>query len=574
MKTKRIISMLLTLVMLVGMFSTLSITGTAAESLPANTVIVDLSATDASTSATYNGTEYSGLTFGTNLFATIQNAINAANEGDTILLCAGSYSEAVYISKSVNIKGAQAGVTPNLDEAEGAESKKLNPARSLTDATKETFNNGVWYVGYKAADTLADAATVTINIDGVVFNYAGWIQSQIQDVDKDLYLNLKNCIANATGNAFIFTNKENTQYGAQYSRHITIENTRIENVGTRNYTGMFGKLIADEFLLDNVYVAATNKSVQVTNEWLISESENNPKFVVKNSTFHINAQAIMLDMWTQRRPDMSCSLLQKESVTVEIDGNTFIGQASFAVIRPTFTEEGLTNLKVKIKNNTFMNSQKPAVSSNKASNSDPIKNIPSTCYEIDNNTFINCNKDNLISGLWVTSAATATRTLCIVDGAAVAPTDNATVSYASYYKDVNKKVLVATGDKVSIVGVQQKTDGEKVDIRIAGVLNFDDLDAYARVGFKVTIKKNGTTIVDEREISGTSVYSSIVAGGETISAADLASDYIFILAIKNFAKSADYEVEINAYAEDLSGAKYYDNIGMTFTIINGVIEQA
>ena len=429
MNIKRIGSMLLTLVMLIGMLSIFSITGTAAEALPANTVIVSLSAKDGDTSATYNGTEYSGLTFGTNLFAKIQNAINAVKDGDTILLCAGSYSEAVYISKSVNIKGAQAGVNPNLDEAAGAESKKLNPARSLTDEAKETFNNGVWYPGYKAADMLADAATVTVNIDGVVFNNKGWIQSQIQNVDKDLYLNLKNCIANTTGNAFIFTNKANTQYGDLYSRHITVENTRIENVGTKNYTGMFGKLIADEFVLDNVYVAATNKSVQVTNEWLISKSENNPKFIVKNSTFHINSQAIMIDVWAQRN-FATVSLVNKNSVTIEFDSNTFIGQPKYATIRPSFTEQ-ITNLKFKLKNNTFISSQKQGLWANQGSK------IAPTCYEIDNNTFINCNKDALISGLYVTSKVTATRTLCIVDDMAIVPVGDATIEFTDNRMDVS-----------------------------------------------------------------------------------------------------------------------------------------
>ena len=454
MKAKKIISLLLTLVMTVGILSAFTIVGSAAETLPTNTVIVKLGATATDTSATYNGTEYTGLVYGTTLFAKIQDAINAAKDGDTVLLCAGSYAEAVYISKSLTIKGAQAGVDPNMDEADGAESKKLNPARSLTDAAKETFNNGVWYVGYKAEDTLADAQTVTVNIDGVVFNNKGWIQSQIQNVDKALYLNLKNCIANCTGNAFIFTNKANTQYGDLYSRHITVENTRIENVGTKNYTGMFGKLIADEFVLDNVYVAETNKSVQVTNEWLVSKSENDPKFVVKNSTFHVNAQAIMVDVWLQRN-FATVSLANKSSVTIEFDGNTFIGQPTYTAIRPSF-EEALTNLKFKVTNNTFVSSQKPALWANQRTKVAP------TCYEIDNNTFINCKSDALITNLFVTAKATATKTLCIVDDAAVVPVGDATVDF------IENRMDISGGDNTEVATAISEIPATIITTPVAG----------------------------------------------------------------------------------------------------------
>ncbi len=568
MNIKKIISMLLTLVMLMGAVSIYSISGTAAESLPANTVIVKLGATATDTTANYNGTEYSGLTFGTNLFATVQSAIDSAKDGDIILLCAGSYDEkAVYVSKNLTFKGAKAGVDPNLDQAEAAESKKLNPDRSLTDDTKETIipYGGIWYVGYKAADTLADAETVTVNIDGVVF-YKGWIQSQIQNVDKALYLNIKNCIANTTKNAFIFTNKGNTQYGDLYSRHITIENTRIENVGTESYTGMFGKLIADEFVLDNVYVAATNKSTQVTNEWLISKSENNPKFVVRNSTFNINSQAIMVDVWMQRN-FATVSLANKESVTIEFDGNTFIGQANYAAIRPSITEE-LTNLKVVIKNNTFVSSQKPGVWSNQG------KKIAPTCYEIDNNTFIDCKNDALITSLYVTSAVTATKTLCVLDGVAVIPTGDTTVSYGSYYKDVNKKVVVAPDAKISLVGVQTSTHTGKFDVRFVSVLNIDNIEDYNSVGYVVTIWKNDNQLAKDYEVAGTSVYSSIWAAGELISAESLGGEYIVALAIKNFEDTSDYRIEISAFIEDSTGAKYYDNIGAEVNITKGVVKQS
>jgi len=39
-------------------------------------------------------------------YATIQSAVNAANNGDTITVSAGTYTEAVYINKGIALVGA------------------------------------------------------------------------------------------------------------------------------------------------------------------------------------------------------------------------------------------------------------------------------------------------------------------------------------------------------------------------------------------------------------------------------------------------------------------------------------
>jgi hypothetical protein len=51
-----------------------------------------------------------GLQCPTATFTSIQAAINAASSGDTILVCAGTYTENVFLNKSLAVRGAQWGV--------------------------------------------------------------------------------------------------------------------------------------------------------------------------------------------------------------------------------------------------------------------------------------------------------------------------------------------------------------------------------------------------------------------------------------------------------------------------------
>lgn len=61
------------------------------------------------------------LLVGNGGYATIQAAVNAADDGDTIMIASGTYTENVNFSKAVTIKGAMAGVN-GVDGARGASS--------------------------------------------------------------------------------------------------------------------------------------------------------------------------------------------------------------------------------------------------------------------------------------------------------------------------------------------------------------------------------------------------------------------------------------------------------------------
>lgn len=190
----------------------------------ASTVMVDAAAGSLATGAakkyTVEGTEYSFVK-GYNLYANVNDAHRAVAEGGTILLAAGTYSEAVTFTKDITVKGAQAGVDPN---AKTQDEKVWTAVRS--DLTKESVITGLW--------TVADGCD-SFTLDGVAFNKTGRLFNGKSQAGSTIDFVIKNILIDAvsTDQALRFGDTS-TSNDLAVSGSLLMENVRAVNLTKNN----------------------------------------------------------------------------------------------------------------------------------------------------------------------------------------------------------------------------------------------------------------------------------------------------------------------------------------------------
>ncbi|MBS1550701.1 MAG: hypothetical protein JST15_01370, partial [Bacteroidetes bacterium] len=101
-------------------------------------------------------------------FATIQAAINAASNGDIILVASGTYREDITLNKYLKIRGANYGINPNTG---------IRVAESVIQpGTSDPVNNTYFYIGSNGSGSTIDGFTFdgdnSLVTSGVVINGA------------------------------------------------------------------------------------------------------------------------------------------------------------------------------------------------------------------------------------------------------------------------------------------------------------------------------------------------------------------------------------------------------------------
>ncbi|MCZ2337605.1 MAG: HYR domain-containing protein [Chitinophagales bacterium] len=152
--------------------------------------------------------------------ATIQAAINAANSGDVIEVCAGTYNEELNVNKPLTINGAQQGVDPRPSAGLGRtiggtnESIVIAPKNKkvITIAADNVIIDGLQITQSGGSGT-ADAVKATNSQTGITFRYnivSNSTDEAIQLEAGNDYTISYNYIANPTGDGITLSSYDVT----------------------------------------------------------------------------------------------------------------------------------------------------------------------------------------------------------------------------------------------------------------------------------------------------------------------------------------------------------------------------
>ncbi|MFN6433515.1 hypothetical protein EUCA11A_08700 [Eubacterium callanderi] len=181
-------------------------------------------------------------------YATIQEAINAANSGDTITIGAGIYDEAINLNKAVNLVGPNADINPNGDNdlpSSRGEEAILTGGINITRQDKDSSES--------------------ISIKGLKFTKSGiysvgWGNDPNLNsitIENNVFENIANELNNSGKNvsAIHFNLADN-----QPVQNCTIKNNRISGVANGDSSGINVFTVSGTTTITGNYIENTNHS--------------------------------------------------------------------------------------------------------------------------------------------------------------------------------------------------------------------------------------------------------------------------------------------------------------------------
>jgi hypothetical protein len=193
------------------------------------------------TMVTFDSTNYF---IGLNAFDTIQKAVNAASDGNSIRVAAGTYNEAVLINKSLNIRGATADLNKN--------GYPVPDGYAWDDSVESIINHPNPTVAYNAVVDIYDVNDVTF--EGFVvqeLNAVGNLNSSLVRVyaltREITNINVKNNVIGGNTNV-------TAQDGKQGRMGLYIVNHPYNNKGVINSTFSGNKIFDCQGNGDNIFI--------------------------------------------------------------------------------------------------------------------------------------------------------------------------------------------------------------------------------------------------------------------------------------------------------------------------------
>lgn len=276
-KSKRILSVLMTVVMLLslmtGMFSV-----SAAEALAADALLVDDDfagkAAGSAVSATVAGKTYNAV-MGKTAFATIQDAVKASKENDTILVAAGTYKDDVKVPHSLKLFGNQKDVDPN--DATDLSKRSTKRSFDLLDQESVLVDCVISYANYGQRDkdgnivkqsgdvivngfALSGASTVTLQssaLSGATVEIACMIAQTVLDSAYD-----DKMVGTPYSNRAVFQINDASSF-SDVAKKLVIRNNRVESVIGTSTIAVRSYFTNAMELTNNYFADTTGHTVQV-----------------------------------------------------------------------------------------------------------------------------------------------------------------------------------------------------------------------------------------------------------------------------------------------------------------------
>lgn len=191
-------------------------------------------------------------------YTTIQGAIDASSNGDVIVVCAGTYTEAIIVNKGVTIQGPNAGTPGTGSRVAEAVLSNCTISMTATNATLDGFhilqtndvldvvlmggsgnaviNNIIERNGINAGKTVraisvATGSTVkTVSNNLFTGDVSGGLFGSHKTWNNALYINGSSNTVNVTGNTF--KNSRSAMNVDDMNSNINISGNTFENAGT------------------------------------------------------------------------------------------------------------------------------------------------------------------------------------------------------------------------------------------------------------------------------------------------------------------------------------------------------